>query len=342
MSIKRFFSVISILLLGSFFHVLSNPDAKAQSILPSFGKERTGLSGYQFTKIDVDPRSAAMGSSIAADISGASSLYWNPAMASITGKSGIMASNTSYFVDIPMNYLAGIWSIKNLTFGLSFQSVSSGEMDVTTEFYPQGTGQTFSTFHYSLGATVSQKLTDAFHYGATIRYYEEDLFGIEYRTVGIDFGFFFDVPSIPIRFAVAINNFGLDANPEGTVERLALQDDGQPIIEEDLENILLPTRFVLAMAADVYTSESIDILATTQITNYSDHAERFGFGLELKAFEQFMLRTGYTFGQDDIKGPSMGGGVELGVGEQRFNFDYSYNRFTLLGEIHRLAFQIAL
>ena len=55
-------------------------EAEAQ-LLPSFGRDRAGTSGYQFLKIPVDARSASMSQTVASNASDVSSLFWNPAMA---------------------------------------------------------------------------------------------------------------------------------------------------------------------------------------------------------------------------------------------------------------------
>lgn len=50
--------------------ILFSSTLNAQSIFPSFGSARSGTAGYQFTKVDVDARSTAMGHSAMADLTG--------------------------------------------------------------------------------------------------------------------------------------------------------------------------------------------------------------------------------------------------------------------------------
>ena len=54
--------------------------ARAQ-ILPAFGNDRKGTAGFQFLKIPVDARAAAMGETVVANAFDASALFWNPALA---------------------------------------------------------------------------------------------------------------------------------------------------------------------------------------------------------------------------------------------------------------------
>jgi hypothetical protein len=311
--------------------------ALAQSILPSLGGDRAGLSGFQFTKIDVDARSAAMGSSNMADAVGAASLYWNPALASRTESSELMMGYTSYVADIPMQYVAGYARVGTFALGASLQYLSSGDMDVTTEFAPSGTGQTFRTSHYSIGLTASQRLTDSFSYGLTLRYLNERFFDVDYPTFGIDFGFFYAVGETGLRFGVGISNFGLDATADGSVSRLDLDAEGGGVTETDLQSLLLPTRFSMGMAYDVLRTDTHGLLVTAQITNPSDNAERFGLGAEYAFLRQFFLRTGYQLGVDESNAPSFGGGVRMRVGSSELAIDYAYSAFERLGDVHRMA-----
>lgn len=314
----------------------------AQQILPSLGGDRAGLSGFQFTKINVDPRSAAMGASNMADAVGASSLYWNPAMAAQTERSEVMAAHTSYFADIPMHYLAGVYRWRNVALGASLHYLTSGEMDVTTEFDPQGTGQTFATQHYSIGLTASHKITESFSYGITLRYLNESFFEIEYPTFGIDFGFFYAVSGTNLRFGVGISNFGLDATGRGSLTRPVIDTDGSEKTEDEFENLLLPTRFSIAAAYDVIQNETHGLLLTAQITNPSDNAEQFGLGAEYSFLGQFFLRSGYQFGVDESSWPSVGAGIKMPITGRKLMIDYAFSGYERLGDVHRLSMRISL
>lgn len=338
---EGFIFLMLLVLLPLFVLVPLPQDASAQSILPSLGRDRSGLSGFQFTKINVDARSAAMGSSTMADATGASSLYWNPAMASVSDESEVMMAHTAYFADIPMNYLAGFYLRNGLAIGASIHSLSSGEMDVTTEFSPEGTGQTFKTSHYSIGLTASQQLTESFSYGLTLRYLNEDLFDISYPTFGIDFGFFYRITGTGIRFGVAISNFGVDAKASGTLLRPDIDGGGNLIEETDLQTMLLPTRFSIGAAFDVLKSAPHTLLLTTQVTNPSDNAEQFSFGLEYGFLERVFLRTGYSFGVEEARFPSVGAGVTTPLSGNRLTIDYAYNSFERLGPVHRMSLRIS-
>jgi hypothetical protein len=323
------------------FTVITLPHhpVQAQSLIPAFGEARSGTSGFQFTKIGADARSAGMGFSNMAVANDASSFYWNPALAAEAERSEFMLSHTQYFADISMEYASYLHRAGSFAIGGSLQYLNSGDMKETTEFMPFGTGRTFRTVHLSAGLTVSQKLTDLFSYGITVRYLMERIEEVELQTPAFDFGFFYRVGDTGLKFSVALNNFGFDASPSGETVRTTLNGD---VVEDTFEDVSLPTRFIIATAYDVWQTDTFSAVITGQITNPSDNAEQFSMGTELGYMQQFFLRTGYQFGYDEIRFPSFGAGVKLPVMSQLIAADYSFSPYDRLGNLHRIGLRIQL
>ena len=313
--------------------------SSAQSLIPSFGQDRSGTSGFQFTKIAADARSSGMGLSNVADAMDASSLYWNPALAAQFSHSELMLGHTEYFADISMEYLAYVQRYRSFAFGASVQYLNSGEMNETTEFQQSGTGRTFRTIHASLGVTAAHEVTELFSYGLTVRYLMERIEEVDINSAAIDFGFFYRVGETGLRFSVGLNNFGFDATPSGSTTRLTL--DGERT-ETSFEDVSPPTRFLIGAACDVYTSDTFAAVITGQITNPSDNAEQFSFGGELGYMDQFFLRAGYQLGFEEIEFPSAGVGVKLPFVGRNFAADYSFSPYERLGNLHRIGLRIIL
>ena len=312
--------------------------AMAQGLIPNLGSARSGTSGFQFTKVSVDPRAASLGNSSVADAMDASSLYWNPALAVQAEGSQFMTNQTVYFVDINQYYAAYLQHFRNYAIGFSLQYLDSGEIDETTEFNKFGTGRTFRTLHYNAGLTFSQRLTELFSYGITARFMHERIEEVEMTSGALDFGFFYRVGETGLRFSVGINNFGFDADPSGETERQTLNGI---IIEDDFESVTLPTTFILGTAYDVWENEHFNVMLTAQLTNPSDNAERLSIGSEVGYMDLFYLRGGYQFGLEEISLPSVGFGVEkefLGVNTK---IDVSYTTYETLGDITRFGFNFS-
>jgi hypothetical protein len=320
--------------------VLGLSDAMAQrSILPSLGSSRSGTSGFQYLKINVDARSSAMAGSNIADANDVSALYLNPALA-VQGKGNqFYLGHTAYFADISMNFAGYIHRYRNFAFGASLTYLDSGAMEETTEFNPFGTGRTFRTIHMASSFTMAQELTNLFSYGITLKYLDERIEEIQTQTAVMDIGFFYRVGQTGLRFAVGLNNFGFDATPTGETVRRTLDGD---IIETDFENVSPPTTFSIGAAFDAYSNETMSVLLTGAVINPSDNAERFSLGSELAYLNMFYARLGYEFGVDEANLPSFGIGVKLPVLNYGLGIDYGFSTRDRLGSLHRIALKFNL
>lgn len=311
-------------------------------LLPRLGSARAATQGFQFTKVVVDARSAAMGSSSVADAMDASSLYWNPALASRLSQNEIMFGHTGYFAGISMEYVSLVYKVKDFSFGGSLQFLDSGEIRETDEFNPFGTGRTFRTNHYSFGLTASHSITELFSYGLTIRYLSEQIEQVDINTPAIDFGFFYAVGETGLRFSVGMNNFWFAAEPSGSTTRQTIGSGNEERREDDFDDVDIPNRFILAAAYDAIKTDVHGLIVTGQITNPSDNAEQFSIGAEYGYTGQFFLRAGYQFGVDEVEYPSFGAGIKVPFRGKTFNFDYAYNAFERLGDVNRLSIRLSL
>jgi hypothetical protein len=308
-----------------------------RGLIPSLGGARSGTSGFQFLKINTDARSAAMGGATAAVATDASSLFINPALAAQMTRSEVRVGHTAYFADVNMNSLAYVHRMRGMSLGGSLLYLDSGVMEETNEFNPFGTGRTFRTIHMAAAFTFAQELTNLFSYGLTLKYLDERIEEVQAQTVVFDIGFFYRVGDTDLRFAIGLNNFGIDATPSGETTRVTLNGE---VTETNFEDVSPPTTFIIGAAYDAYSSENIHVLLTGQLSNPSDNTERFSIGSELTFLNQFYLRTGYQFGIDEAILPSFGVGVNFPFSGYKFGADYGFATRERLGSIHRIAFNI--
>lgn len=319
--------------------------ARAQ-VLPSFGDDRAGTAGFKFLNIAPDARGAALGETVAATGADAASLFWNPALAAqaapARGDLVVGGAHTQYHADIALNYLGAIYHWRGFAFGLSLYALDAGEMEVTTETQPFGTGETFGFVDVAAGLTVSQALTDLFSYGVTAKYVRESTYDLVTQTALVDLGVFYRVGDTGAKLGVAIRNFGLgNASPSGEVG--VLDPDGGTTTLEDFEQITPPTTFLLGVAYDLLRdSDQHALTLAGQLTNPNDNAERFNLAAEYTWSDLLVLRAGYQFGADEMTVPSLGFGLFVpGLGP-RLRLDYGFSRRDVLGSVHRFGLDLTL
>lgn len=305
-----------------------------RSIIPSLGNSRSGTSGFQFLKINIDARSAGMGGSNIADAMDGASLYLNPALAVQVDQNQLYIGHTAYFADIDLNYASYIHKVRNFAFGAALMYLDSGVMNETNEFNPFGTGRTFRTVHMAASLTFSQELTSLFSYGISLKYLDERIEEVQAQTFVFDIGFFYRVGDSGLRFAIGLNNFGLDADPTGETVRRTLSGD---VVESDFERVSPPTTFSIGAAYDAYSNDNFDVVVTGAVINPSDNAERLSIGTEVAYLKQFFLRTGYEFGVDEALLPSFGVGFKVPVMNYSIGMDYGFSTRDRLGSLHRIA-----
>lgn len=308
-------------------------------LLPNLGGDRAGTSGFQFLKVPVDARGAALGETVVSNAFDASALFWNPALAAHLDKVSFGVSHVSYFVDVTMNYVGTTFHLPgpSLTLGLSLQTLSSGEMDVTTEFEPFGTGETFQLFDMAAGLTIAQSLTDLFSYGVTTKYIRESAAGIDHTTLAFDLGIFYRIGTTGAQMAVSLRNFGLDSFSDGSISRSVIADPAV-VVEDDIESFTLPTTFLLGLTYNVLQDNpSSNLFVSAQLNNPNDNAENWNVGVEYIWQDLLALRTGYRFGIEEYTIPSAGVGLTIPFIGPDVRFDYGFSQLERLGTVHRIS-----
>ena len=318
--------------------LLSAP-ASAQ-LLPSYGEDRAGTAGFQFLEVPVDPRGAALGATAVATANDASALFWNPALAARGGETQLTAAHMAYFADVSMSYVAATRRVGPLTLGAHIQTLDSGDMIVTDEFSgPNGTGQTFKYLGMVGGLSVSQALTDLFAYGVTAKVAREASADVAMTVPLLDLGVHYRVGDTGASIGVAIRNFGLNGQADGEIDRQTVE--GNTVTEDQFEDVVPPTTFMLGMSYDVIRRGEHALSVSGQLTNPNDNSEQLNVGAEYTWNDLLELRGGYRFGVEEATLPSVGFGVHVpGLGDRRLRADYAFGQLERLGTTHRVGISV--
>ncbi len=316
--------LIVILLFAAFF------DSKAQ-LFPTLGGQRAGISTAQFLKIGVGSRSAALGDAFVAVGNDASALYWNPAGLVQFTQDQFIFSHNQWVVDISHDFLGAVYHLDETNaVGVAVTSLSTPDMQVTTEFEPFGTGQYFSYRDLAFAVSYSRKMTDKFSFGGTIRYIDETLANLKMRGVMIDLGTYYWTGLGTTRFAVTVSNFGNQLAPDGKVVLVGKRE------KSDWQAFSPPTIFRIGFAFEPYQSEDNRITTTVQLNHPNDNSENVSAGAEYSWKNIVFLRGGYKFNVD-AQNFSFGFGVNIPIRIAFCAVDYSYSNLTTLGNAQRFS-----
>jgi hypothetical protein len=307
-------------------------------LFPQLGAQRAGISALTFLKMDVSPRSAALGSANICLTGDGYSTYTNPATVAEVDHFVLAAANTFWVADINFAYLSSSFATQRGHFGISLSGLNSGRMPVRTSFQPEGTGEYFYATYMTAGLTYSQRLTDQFSWGVNAKFVQERLAEFTANTGVVDLGFLYHTDFKDLRFAVMVQSFGPNSSLKGVLER----DPNffpDPIVLEDYP---APTVFKLGISMVPWRNEAENQSLTTllQLNHPNDNAENIRVGLEYNYHDLFYLRAGYKINVDDQNMPTAGIGLRMRAGRHPLVFDYAFDPMRYLGAVHRVGLQL--
>jgi hypothetical protein len=287
---------------------------------------RIGSAGAQELRIPYGSRGTAMGGAVVANISGIEAMYWNPAgLASLEGTEA-MFSYLPYIADIEQNYFGIATSIEDFgTIGIGAKIMSIGDIEETTEVFPDGTGRMFNPSLSVINLTYARVLTANVSFGATAMFINEQIADASASGMGFDVGFQYDPGWNGIRMGLAIKNYGAEMQFKGRGfdYPLASQRPASP----HAATFDLPACINLGLSKDFVQGDNAFCLSTNFMANtYSNDVVQGGVEYGYKGL--YFLRGGYNYSQQDewIHGATLGAGLTVELGDTKVKFEYSWNQ----------------
>jgi hypothetical protein len=290
----------------------------------------------------VGARGIALGSSYSAGISGLNAIYYNPAGLSASRQSAEATfSHMSSFGDMGVDYAAvgaQFSGFGHLAF--SIKSLSFGDIDLTDERNPDGTGATWSPTFVALGLTYSRALTDRIRAGVTAQFVTEDQYRVSASSAVFDIGVQYQglAGLRGLSLGVTLRHLGGNMQYAGPgLTRLANEVDSKrdpQLLRVEAAGFSLPTSLDLSVA---YAQHFGDIHALTVAGAFENNnflADQYRLGVEYGFKNFFFLRGSYNlagagfddaFGQSAYQyGAAFGAGVNYDAGDLSIGVDYAY------------------
>lgn len=305
-----------------------------------------GTSGAQFLKIPVGPRATAMGGAYVANGNDASALFWNPAGIANVKDNELFASFTTLWADINLSHAALVVSTENIgMFGVSMTLLTMGQMEVTTELQPEGTGQTFDAQDIMLGVSYARHLTEEFSVGVTMKLVNQRIWNESASGVCFDVGTQYRIGIEDLSIGMSMTNFGPDMRYDG--RDLSVQYDASTQNPENRlspaqlapDDYPLPLYFQVGVSMTVVNAEDFTVNVAADAAHPNDNKERVNVGTEMTILGNFFLRGGYRFGYDTERA-TFGAGVDVPLGNLRVAVDYAYATYNLLPSVSRFSLGI--
>ncbi len=302
---------------------------------------RKGTDGAPELMIPVGPRGTALGGAVVGDATGTEAMFWNPAGVGLLQRTEVMFSHTQYFADMKVNYAAVASKLGDFgVVGFSAKVLSIGDIIVTTEAAPEGTGEVAQPTFTVLGLTWAKQFTDRVVFGATGSLISEHVLAMSATGMAFDFGVQYLTGWHGLRFGMVMKNFGPSMTYNGPGGETAFVPPGSDpssqtrIFTTENASFELPSYFTLAGSYDVLSQPAykVTVLGALQNNNFEGNAIRGG--VEWGYRDMLALRGSYfgsfrgdqdpttledrrlfTGGDDLYTGFAVGGGFKFRTGE---------------------------
>ncbi|MBI3194586.1 MAG: PorV/PorQ family protein [Ignavibacteriae bacterium] len=309
--------------------------------------DKSGTAAAPQLLIPVGPRMIALGGTSIATINGIEALYWNPAgITKSKFESNATFSHVNYLADIGVEYVAISSAFEGLgTLGLSIKSLSFGDIAVTTEEQPDGTGELTSPTFFTLGVTYAKQLADRVSVGLTLSHITEKIerasaagiafnVGVQYSGVGGVDG---------LNLGVVVKNIGPQMQYEGTglLREGSVEDLNYTgsLVQLQAASAELPSVMEIGLGYNKSFDEvnSLSFSGLFQNNNFSD--DEYKIGLEYSYSDLLFLRGGYsqsakTTELESIFGGTYGIGFHQNLGDVDLSIDYAFRSAEYFGGNH--------
>ena len=299
-------------------------------------------------KIETGVRAIGMGGAFVAAGTGISAVPYNPSGIGFLTKSEAYYSKSNFLAGISHNVLGYGQKLSSQDFfGVHLFYLNSGAMEVTNEWFPDGTGEEFSVISMSLRGTYARRLTDRLKVGMSLNYLRDQLYKtVTMQGVSFDIGSNFDTGIYGMILGMSITNFGPEVSYGGAGLHRTVPDtiDVDERLSRVTEDFPLPLTFRLGVKNDVMGKEGEFVksdvhrltLAVDGI-NAIDYTVYGSVGMEYGFREFGFVRAGMRMGHDTA-GMSAGGGLRYPLTRGlTFLVDYAFVDNGILEVTHHFS-----
>jgi hypothetical protein len=317
----------------SFFFSLSFSEDEAVT--------KVATSAANWLKIENGVRGISMGGSQVASGRGMTGTHYNPASITFLKGSEFFYSKSNYLADISHNTLAyGTRLSPADYFGLHLFYLHSGDMKVTNESNPDGTGETFDVTNLSLRLIYGRQLTDRLRIGGALKYIREDIFTAYMQSFVFDLGSNFGTGIYGLILGMSVSNFGPDVQFHGEGLEIVVADttarDGK--LSKITKKFSVPLTFRMGVQKDIWGGDSDNasrLTVSVDGINPIDYTVYGVIGLEYSWRDMAFIRCGTRLFHDTA-GVSLGGGLKWNI----FMVDYAYVNYGILKETHQFGISL--
>jgi len=313
--------------------------------------DKAGTAAAPELLIPVGAASIGYGGAGIATATGVDGIFWNPAgLARTEFGSSVIVSHMAYLADINLEYAAAALNFTGVgAVGLSVKSLAIGDIPVTTEEQPDGTGETTSPAMLVVGGTFARKISDRISMGVTVTYIYESMAKVSASgvcfTAGVQYTGLGGIDGL--EFGVALKNLGpgMQYSGDGLLRNGVVVDASRPaspiLIQAETND--LPSSIDIGLGYTMKLDEENALLISSSFLNNNYTEDEYELGGQYSYQQRFFVRGGYDFSNSDyIYGATFGFGVKTVVSDITIQVDYAYRSVQYFSGNHVISLQFGL
>lgn len=274
------------------------------TLLFAGNKDRSGQAGAPLLLVNPWAKGTGWSSVNTSCVTGLESMYSNVAGLAFTNKTEIILANTFYLVGTGTNLISAGISQKvgqANTFGLSFQSMNFGKIEVTTENQPEGGLGTYSPSFVLISASYARAFSNSIYGGVTLKIVNESAQSQSATGVVVDAGIqYVTGKNDNFKFGITLKNIGTKMKYSGDgldqfVTYPTRPDDKQFTLQQRAVAIDLPTQLIMGISYKFVFTPDLDLTLAANFVSNAYGTDTYGGGVEFGAFNIFQIRAGYAY-----------------------------------------------
>ena len=344
---KKYFYTLLLLCFGFTISFAGNPD-------------RQGEAGAAELLLNPWARSAGLHSMSTASVAGVEAMRLNVAGLSRINKGELVIGNTRLYEGSSL----GINSVgfatkagKNGAFGISLVALDFGDITVTTNGQPEGTGAIISPSFFNIGLGYSYTYENKISVGLLVRAISETLPDVSASGIAIDAGVqYVSGDKDEFKLGIALRNIGspMEFGGEGLSFRTDAPESStsyELTVNQRAEDFELPSMLNIGVSYDFYFGETNFLRGIVNFTSNAFARDDIGVGAEFSFRDLVVLRGAYKLALDAIDGEDnlytgLAGGISIDVplkraDNRKVGIDYAYRATNPFRGSHNFSVRLA-
>ena len=340
-------------------------------------ESRSGQAGASELLINPWSRSSGWAGANASNVKGLESMYLNVAGMSFTKKTEFLFSHTNYIAGSGIGINAFGFSQHVGTsgvLGFAVNSMSFGEIPITTVDNPEGNIGTFRPQFTNINLAYSKEFSNSIYGGINVKLISQNIANASARGVGIDAGIQYltgtNEEKNNVHFGIAIKNVGPPMKYQGdgfsfrgyapTNGYIAPNSPASPVtpnaytmtLEQRSAQFELPSLLNISGAYDFKFGTMHRLTPAFTFVSNSFTRNNYNVGLEYGFKSYLMLRAGYSYEplgdsgstKTFFTGPCGGVTFEVPLNKKgsTFGIDYSYRATNPFKGVHSFGVRMSI